>query len=311
MSFQTPIFLLGLAVIPLALLALKLARRRPERYVVRFPAVPTLAAVAGRTGRWRRVVPPALLCLSLAGLVLALARPEATVAVPVERASVMLVTDTSGSMTATDVTPSRLDAAKAAATRFLDRVPKSLQAGLVAFADAPHTVVPPTQDRVQVKTTLQALQAEGGTATGDALNSALNALGPRGKSAPPAAIVLLSDGANKTGRDPAAVARQARAAGVPIYTVALGTADGIVQAGGQTLSVPPDPQALADVAALSGGRAFTAEDANALDQVYQTLGSRIGTRNEKREVSAGFAAVGMLLLGGAAFSSLRWRGRLP
>jgi Ca-activated chloride channel family protein len=311
MSFQAPLFLLGLVVIPLALLALFAARRRPARYVIRFPAAATLAAVVGRTGRARLVIPPALLCLSLAGLVLALARPEATVAVPIEKASVILVTDTSGSMNATDVSPTRLAAAQSAATRFLDRVPKSLQAGLVAYADGPHTVLRPTQDRDAIKSTLQALQASGGTATGDALESALNALGKRDKKSPPAAIVLLSDGASKTGRDPAEVAREARAAGVPIYTVALGTPDGIVQAGGQTLAVPPDPQALAEVAALSGGRAFAAEDSNALDQVYETLGSRIGTKKEKREVSAGFAAFGLLLLGGAAFTSLRWRGRLP
>jgi Ca-activated chloride channel family protein len=311
MSFQAPLFLLGLVAIPLALLALWAARRRPTRYVVRFPATATLAAVVGRTGRARRVIPPALLCLSLAGLVLALARPEATVAVPVEKASVMLVTDTSGSMNATDVSPTRLAAAQAAATRFLDRVPKSLQTGLVAYADGPHTVLRPTQDRAQVRSTLNALQADGGTATGDALESALNALGERGKDGPPAAIVLLSDGASKTGRDPAEVAQEAKAAGVPIYTVALGTADGVVQQGGQILNVAPDPEALAQVAQLSGGRAFTAEDSDALDQVYETLGSRIGTKKEKREVSAGFAAAGLLLLGGAAFTSLRWRGRLP
>ncbi len=311
MSFQAPLFLLGLSAIPLALLALRTARQRPAKYVVRFPATATLAAVAGRTGRARRIIPPALLCLALAGLITALARPEATIAVPVEKASVMLVTDTSGSMNATDVAPDRLTAAKAAASRFLDRVPEQLQTGLVAFADGPHTVLRPTQDRAQVHTTLQALHAEGGTATGDALESALTALGTREKNSPPAAIVLLSDGASKTGRDPAEVAREAKAAGVPIYTVALGTADGIIQTQGQVLAVPPDPQALAEVASLSGGRAFAAEDSDALDQVYETLGSRIGTKKEKREVSAGFAAVGLLLLGGAAFTSLRWRGRLP
>jgi Ca-activated chloride channel family protein len=311
MSFQAPLFLLGLAAIPAALLALLLARKRPAKYVVRFPATATLIAVAGRTGRARRAIPPALLCLALAGLITALARPQATIAVPVEKASVMLVTDTSGSMNATDVAPDRLTAAKAAASRFLDRVPDKLQTGLVAFADGPHTVLRPTQDRVQVSSTLQALRAEGGTATGDALASALTALGTRAKNSPPAAIVLLSDGASKTGRDPAEVAQQARDANVPIYTVALGTADGVVEAQGQILSVPPDPEALAEVARISGGRAFAAEDADALDEVYETLGSRIGTKKSKREVSAGFAAAGLLLLGGAAFTSLRWRGRLP
>ncbi len=311
MSFQAPLFLIGLVAIPLALLALWSARRRPAKYVIRFPATATLAAVVGRTGRARRIIPPALLSLSLAGLVTALARPEATVAVPIEKASVMLVTDTSGSMNATDVSPTRLGAAQAAATHFLDRVPKSLQTGLVAYADGPHTVLRPTQDRDSIKTTVRSLQANGGTATGDALEAALNALGKRGKNSPPAAIVLLSDGASKTGRDPNEVAQEAKAAGVPIYTVALGTPDGVIQQGGQVLNVAPDPQALAQIAQLSGGRAFTAEDSDALDAVYQTLGSKIGTKKEKKEVSAGFAAFGLLLLGGAAFTSLRWRGRLP
>ena len=311
MSFQAPLFLIGFVAIPLALLALWAARRRPARYVIRFPATATLAAVVGRTGRARKIIPPALLALSLAGLVTALARPEATIAVPVERASVMLVTDTSGSMNAGDVSPTRLAAAQNAASRFLDRVPKSLQTGLVAYADGPTTVVRPTQDHEEVKTTLNALTADGGTATGDALDAALTALGKRDSKSPPAAIVLLSDGASKTGQDPAEVARQAKALGVPIYTVALGTADGVVQQGGQVLSVAPDPEALAEVARISGGRAFAAEDSDALEQVYETLGSRIGTKKEKKEISAGFAAAGLLLLGGAAFTSLRWRGRLP
>jgi Ca-activated chloride channel family protein len=312
LSFQAPLFLLGLVAIPLALLALWAARRRPAKYVIRFPAAATLAAVAGRTGRARRLIPPALLALSLAGLVTALARPEATIAVPVERASVMLVTDTSGSMNADDVSPTRLAAAQAAANRFLSKVPKSLQVGLVSYSDGANNVVRPTQDREQVKTTLDALIADGGTATGDALDAALTAFGARdAKKSPPAAIVLLSDGASKSGQDPNTVAQKAKQLGVPVYTVALGTSDGVVQQGGQVLNVAPDPEALAQISQISGGRAFTAEDSDALDEVYETLGSRIGTKKEKREISAGFAAAGLLLLGGAAFTSLRWRGRLP
>lgn len=310
MSFQAPLFLLGLTVVPIAIAALLLARRKPSKYVIRFPATATLAAVAPKHGRLRKNLPPALLMLALAGMAIALSRPEATVAVPVERASVMLVTDTSGSMNATDVQPNRLTAAKQAANRFLDNVPEQLQVGLVAFADGPHTVLRPTQDRTTVQATLDGLQAEGGTATGDALSSALQAL-ETGKDKPPAAIVLLSDGASKTGQDPASVAQEARAANVPIYTVALGTSEGVIETQGQVLAVPPDPEALQQVADISGGRAFTAEDADALDEVYETLGSRIGTKEEKREVSAGFAAFGLLALAGAAFTSLRWRGRLP
>jgi Ca-activated chloride channel family protein len=227
-------------------------------------------------------------------------------------ASVVLVTDTSGSMEATDVSPSRLAAAQSAAERFLDRVPDALQVGLVGYADAAHTVLAPTQDRAAMRTAVEGLGADGGTATGEALASALRTLGRRDKDGPPAAVVLLSDGATTTGRDPLAVAREARAGGVPVYTVALGTPDGIVETpDGQVLPVPPDPEALRGIARLSGGRAFTAGDADALDSVYQQLGSRIGTRREPREISAGFAAAGLLLLTGALGTSLRWRGRLP
>jgi Ca-activated chloride channel homolog len=312
MSFQAPLFLLGIVAVPLALAALALARRRPARYAVRFPALPTLAAVAPRGAAWRRIVPTALLCLALAALALALARPEATVAVPVERASVVLVTDTSGSMNATDVEPSRLAAAKAAGLSFLDRVPDELQVGLVAYSDAPHTVLRPTQERDEVRAALEGLRADGATATGDALTSALRALGERGDDAPPAAVVLLSDGANTVGQDPVAAASAARTAGVPVYTVALGTASGqVTTPDGRTLSVPPDPDTLQQMAQASGGRAFAAEDAGSLDEVYERLGSQIGTRKEQREISAGFAAAGLLALGGALFTSLRWRGRLP
>jgi len=312
MSFQAPLFLLALALIPAALAAQVLARRRPARYVVRFPALPTLAAVAPRPGRLRRALPTGLLCLALAGLAVALARPEATIAVPVERASVMLVTDTSGSMEATDVDPSRLAAAQDAGRRFLDRVPDQLQVGLLAFADAPHTTLPPTQDRAAIRAALDGLAADGGTATGDALDGALRALGPRGEERPPAAVVLLSDGASQTGRDPVDVARAARTAGVPVYTVALGTSAGQVQGpAGVAIPVPPDPEAMREVAELSGGRAFAAEDADALDEVYEQLGSRIGTKEETREISAGFAGAGLLCLGGALIAGRRRHGRLP
>ena len=311
MSFQAPWFLLALLAVPLALAALALARRRPDRYVVRFPAAATLGAVLPRAGRVRRALPTLLLCLALAALALALARPEATVAVPNERASVLLVTDTSGSMNATDVEPSRLDAAKAAGERFLDSVPDRLRVGLVAYAEGTHTVLRPTAEHAEVRTALDGLQAEGGTATGDALAGALDALGERGKDAPPAAIVLLSDGATTSGDDPVEIARRARTAGVPVSTVALGTPDGSLQLpDGRVTPVPPDPQSLREIAQASGGRAYAAEDAGALEQVYEDLGSQIGTRPEQREVTAGVAGAGVLLLLAALGTAWRRRGVL-
>ena len=311
MSFQAPSFLLALLAVPLALAALALARRRPDRYVVRFPATATLGAVLPRAGRVRRALPTLLLCLALAALALALARPEATVAVPNERASVMLVTDTSGSMNATDVEPSRLSAAKAAGERFLDAVPDRLRVGLVAYAEGTHTVLRPTAEHDEVRATLAGLRADGGTATGDALTGALDALGDRGQDPPPAAIVLLSDGATTDGTDPLEAARKARAAGVPVSAVALGTPDGsLTLPDGRTQQVPPDPDSLRAIAETSGGRFYTAGDAGSLEQVYEDLGSQIGTRPEQREITAGVAAAGVLLLFAALGTAWRRRGIL-
>jgi Ca-activated chloride channel homolog len=313
-SFQAPLFLAGLALVPVAIALTWLARRRAARYVVRLPSVPVLAPLLDVAPRWRRVLPGALLCAAAAVLVGALARPEATVAVPVERASVMLVTDTSGSMNATDVEPSRLQAARDAAGSFLDSVPDELQVGLVAFAQSPRTVIRPTDEHDAVRATVDGLDADGGTSTGDALQAALSALpkpGKDGKRAP-AAVVLLSDGATTSGADPVEVARRAKTAGVPVYTVALGTTAGTVQQpDGTVQSVPPDPRALGAIASTSGGQAFAAEDAGQLEAVYERLGSQIGTRQEPREVTAAFAAAGLLLLVGGVGASLRFSGRLP
>ena len=191
-------------------------------------------------------------------------------------------------------------------------VPDPLQVGLVGYADGTHTVLRPAAEHEQVRAALDGLRAEGGTATGDALAGALDAFGPRGEDRPPAAIVLISDGATTSGRDPVEVAREARAAGIPVSTVALGTPEGTLELpDGRTQGVPPDPESLRQIAQVSGGRAFTAEDAGSLEEVYEDLGSRIGTREETREITAGFAGASILLLVGALATALRWRGRLP
>jgi Ca-activated chloride channel family protein len=306
MSFAAPLVLLFLLLVPVAVARYVAGERERRRQAGTFASARMLGAVAPVRPGWRRHLPLALYALALAVLIVAAAKPRATVAVPVENAAIMLVTDVSGSMLATDVKPSRLVAARRAAQHFAKGVPHGVRIGVMAFNQAPRTLQAPTSDRGEISDALNQLASSGGTATGDALDSALTALADE----KPAAIVLLSDGASKVGQDPAEVAQKARAAKIPIYTVALGTPDGTVDAGGQLLSVPPDPEALKQVADISGGKAFTAEDSDALDEVYKTLGSRIGTRKEKKEVSAGFAAIGLLMLGGAAFTTLRWRGRL-
>jgi Ca-activated chloride channel family protein len=314
-SFVSPLALLVLFAVPLALLAHVAAGRRRRRYPVRFPALATLAAVAAPEPRWSRHLPFGLLALAIAALAISLARPEKTVQVAVERASVVLVTDISRSMSATDVSPTRLEAARGAAESFLGKVPGELRVGLVAFSDSAQTLQTPTTDHDAVRSALGTLQPIAGTATGAGLGTALNDLkvraGDNSARRPPAALVLLSDGSATDGGAADRVAEQARRLRVPIYTVALGTPDGTIEIQGRTLRVPPDPDALERIATTSGGQAFRAEDSDQLDAVYDRLGSQIGTKPEKREISSSFAGAALLLLGAALVSSLRLGGRLP
>jgi Ca-activated chloride channel homolog len=313
LSFASPIFLAALALVPLALAAHVVARRRARRYAVRFPGVATLQPLLARVPTWRRRLPLALFLAALTAFSLALARPHATVAVPQQQASIVLVTDVSRSMLADDVHPNRLEAARAAAKRFLDQVPDAARVGAVAFSTDPHTRRPPTEDRDEIEQVLDDLSADGGTATGDALAAALDMVddGPARKR-PPAAILLLSDGETTTGRDPIGVARAARKLKVPIYTVALGTRGATIETPtGAVIPVPPDPETMRRIAEVSGGRAFQAEDADDLGRIYEGLGSRVATKTEKREITVAFAAGGALLLAGAAAFGVRGTARLP
>ena len=315
MSFLSPLALLALLVVPLAVGAHLQAQRRRRRYPVRFTAMPALAAVLPTGPQWRRHVPMALFALALAALALALARPQTTVAVPVERASVVLVTDVSRSMEAVDVQPTRLDAARAAAGSFLDEVPEELRVGLVAFSDSAQSLQSPTTDHDEVRAALDTLDPISATATGAGLRTALEDLQqPRGRERerPPGAIVLLSDGAATDGTAAMDAAHQARRLRIPIFTVALGTPEGeVTLPDGRRLSVPPDPDALQRIARTSGGDAFQAEDADQLGAVYERLGSQIGTKQERREITSAFAAGGLVLLVAAVGASLRLGGRLP
>jgi Ca-activated chloride channel homolog len=312
-SFASPAFLAALAIVPLALLAHSLSRRRARRYAVRYPGVATLAPLVPRVSSWRRLLPLTLFLTSLAVLAVALARPHATVAVPKEQASIILVTDVSRSMLAEDVDPSRLEAARAAALRFLEEVPDEARVGAVAFSTDPHTVEPPTDDRDEIEDLIDTLSADGGTAAGDALIAALAlvAEGPE-EGRPPAAILLLSDGETTTGRHPIPVARRAGRMGIPIHTVALGTRTAtITTPDGTLIPVPPDPEAMRRIAELSGGRAFQVDDADELGGLYEDLGSQVATEEEEREITGAFAAGGIVLLMAAAALGTRATARLP
>lgn len=317
MTFASPVYLLALLAIP-ALIAIQVAnRQRARRYAVRFTGVAALKEAAGTVPAWRRHLPTGLLLAALAALGLALAKPQRTVAVPVEKASIMLVTDHSRSMLAEDVEPDRMTAAKRAAGRFLDQLPPGIRVGVTTYSDVPDGTQPPSRDHDMIRRTIEAQIADGGTATGDALQVALDTLEREEQDGErtPAAMVLLSDGATTIGRDPVGVARLAGEARIPIYTVALGTRDATVPNPGAygppLLSVAPDPETLQQIADASGGRAFQAQDDEELSSIYEALGSQLGTRDVKREVTAAFAVSGILLLLGAAAASMRSAARLP
>jgi Ca-activated chloride channel family protein len=318
-SFAAPLVLLGLVTLPVLAGAYARHGRSRVRAAAAFARPHLAASVTPWRPGFRRHVPMLVFGLALAALVVAAARPQKTVAVPVEHASIMLVTDVSGSMQSQDVAPTRLVAARRAATSFVDGVPKQVNIGVMAFNQTATVLQSPTNNRLDVKTALQRLKASGGTATGDAVRAAVRILsntpGAGGKH-PPAAIVLLSDGASVRGVAPLTAAQEAAKQKIPIYTVALGTASGTITVPGpggngtQTRRVPPDPTTLRQMSAASGGQFFEAAGADRLSQVYQRLGSQLGRRNEQRQISSLFAAAALALLLGGAVLTLRWFGRL-
>ncbi len=314
MTFSSPLFLFALAAIP-ALLALRYAaRRRARRYAVRFTAVETLRLAAGPSSTWRRRLPLGLLLAAIAALSVALARPHVAYRAAVDQASVMLVTDHSGSMAASDVQPTRLAAAVKAANTFIDQLPSGARVGAVTFSSSADTVQGPVTNHGAARSVIDAQTADGATATGDALALALQLLHGTDKKHPPSAVVLLSDGAANTGVDPTTVAQQAARDKIPIYTVALGQPGATIPNPdplGPPVDVSPDPELMAQIAKLSGGRTFNAQSADQLSSIYKTLGSKLGSTTRHREITALFAVGGLVLLLFAVGASTRWAGRLP
>lgn len=320
MSFQWPLVLLALALVPAAAAAYVLWDRRRSGTASRFASAAMLPNVIARAPGRLRHLPMVLFLLALTALVTGFARPHATISVPREEATVVLALDVSRSMTATDVSPTRLGAAQAAAAQFLEQVPDELQVGIVTFASRANVIAPPTQDRDAALAALREIRPGEGTALSEAILLSLRAIrgaAPEDGEPVPASILLLSDGAQTVGEvTPAEAANRARRAGVPIHGILLGTAEGVVERqipGGYTerTRVPPDPDALRQVAQASGGELFTAADEESLKRVYDELGSRLGHRDKNAEVTVAFAGAGMLLLlAGGALSSLLLR-RLP
>jgi Ca-activated chloride channel family protein len=320
-TFQWPLALLLLLAIPVAIGAYVVFDRRRRRTVARFSA-PSLFpnVVARKPGRLRHL-PVAALALAMTAVLVGVARPHATLSEPREEATVLLALDISRSMTAKDVQPTRLAAARDAARRFLEQVPETFRVGIVTFADRAQVALPPTDDRDTVLTGLETIVSGEGTALGEAVVLALRAArrvpGAEPGERPPASILIISDGAQTQGQvTPQQAAMRARAAGVPVYAISVGTPNGIVERqlpGGFTerIRVPPDPTALRQLARGSGGEFFAVADDERLRRVYEELGSRLGTREREAEVTVAFAGAGMgLMLVAGALSTFLFR-RLP
>jgi Ca-activated chloride channel homolog len=314
MSFASPLWLLALAIVPAGVAAYVLARRRRRRYAIRFPAVSTVREVVAATPSWERHVPAALALAAIALLAVALARPRVTHQIPTGQANMMLVTDHSGSMAAEDVQPTRLAAAVSAANAFIDQLPKTVRVGAIGFGTTPDAVQGPSANHAEARALEDSLIANGGTDTGDALQLALQLLQGSNAKHAPAAIVLLSDGQANAGPDPVSISQEAKKDRIPIYTVALGTAGGVLpnpDPFAPPQAVPPDPQLMQQIARVSGGRAFNARSADELSSIYKKLGSQLSSVTRKKEITWWFAAGGVVLLIGAVASSVRGSGRLP
>jgi Ca-activated chloride channel family protein len=318
LSFLAPSRLWLLALIPaLVGLYLWLVQRKRNRNRGMGMGKTMFDLVIPRDRTWLRHLAVGLSILSLLTLTVAFAKPKDQVAVPRERATIVVTIDISLSMEAEDVEPNRLEAAKSAAITFVNSLPPKFNVSLVTFAGTATTVVPPTTDRGVVSAAIQALQPQASTAIGEGIYTSLAALAQvppdpdNPKAVVPARIVLLSDGKTQVGRRSDEAAQAAKAQSVPIYTIAYGTADGYIEIGGRREPVPVDRAELARVSRISGGEAYTATSAGELKKVYQDIGSSVGKEKVDREVTSRYAGFGLAFAILAALGMISLGARWP
>lgn len=318
-AFLAPTRLWGLlAVLALALAygASTLLRRR---YTVRFTNLPLLDTVAPRRPGWRRHLAAAAFLLGVTAMLLAWARPADEVLVPKERATVVLAIDTSLSMEATDVAPSRLEAAQQAALSFVEELPPQINLGLVSFDGVARVRVTPTTDRQPVRAAIETLELGPATAIGEAIFAGLDAIQTAPTYAPegaevepvPARIVVMTDGKTTVGRPDVDGAEAAVEAEVPVSTIAFGTDRGTIVIDGEIQPVPVDREPLRLIAERTQGQFFSAESLGELQGVYEDIGSSIGFDTEEQEVTDRFAGYAVVLVLVSAALSLLWFQRLP
>jgi Ca-activated chloride channel family protein len=339
MSFIWPAMLFLLLLVPLCVLLYVRLQQRRRRFAARFGSLGLVQAAAGTMGRrglgGRRHIPPAFFLLGLTTLMIALARPQTVVSLPRLEGTVILVFDVSGSMAADDLKPTRMEAAKAAARDFVQRQPRSVQIGVVAFSDSGLAVQAPTNDQEAILASINRLTPQRGTSLGQGILTALNTIAAGSEQAPrlysnltptprpsptpvpegtftSAAIVLLTDGENNESPNPLAAAQTAAERGVRIYTVGIGSAAGTtLHVNGFTVHTQLDEAMLQQIAQLTEGAYYNAENQEDLRAIYENLDLGLVIKPEKTEVTALFAGAGILalLIGGTL--SLLWFSRLP
>ena len=335
MTFLWPAAFLLLWLVPIGATLYVRGQRRRQRLVATYGSLGFTAQASGRNPGLRRHVPPLLFLAGLIILAVAMARPQAVIALPRVTGTVILAFDVSGSMGADDMKPTRLDAAKVAAQDFVKLQPVTMQVGVVAFTDSGFAVQAPTNDREAILGAISRLTPQRGTSLGHGIQAALQTLtagaapGPRLYSnltpAPtpsptpvpkgtytPAVMVLLTDGENNEAPDPLAVAQTAADRGVRIYTVGIGSAGGAdVKINGFSLHTQLDEATLQQISAITGGSYFNAQNAEDLRSIYDNLATQLIVKPEQTELTALFAGAGTLVLLLGGFFSLVWFSRLP
>jgi Ca-activated chloride channel family protein len=324
MSFGSPTLLAFLAVVPLAVVVLLVAERRRGRRARAWARPALLPNMAGNPDL-RRAVAPAFFLAAVSLLLVGFARPEAWRSEVKPGATVVIAVDDSGSMAASDVAPTRLAAADRLVTQFVEHLPARYRAALVVFSSDEEVKVAPTYDRADIVAALPHTSQLEGTALGDALALAVRvatqAVGPatKGAARPPAAVLVVSDGGQNAGRlTPTQASTQARKAGVPVSTVVIGTAGGVVtqqlpvQGSSSTVTlrseVPADPTALKQVASATGGAFYQAPSPSALDAVYQGLGKHLVHDRVLKEFTVVLIVAAVVLVAlGAALSGYWFR----
>ncbi len=321
MTFLVSWRLVFVAAPVLLLVAYLLAQRSRRAAAVRFTSVDLLASVAPRRPGWQRHLPAVAFLAALIVFVLAFAEPVRLIRTPRQHATVVLTLDTSGSMVATDISPTRLAAAQQAARQFMQALPPGVQIGLVAFSTTASELTAPTSDRATILAAINTLQANGGTATAAAINLSVHAVTSvpvaKGGQKVPGAIVLMSDGSPTIGENGmtasasvASEAAAAKSAGVKVNTIAFGTANGMVTIDGETIPVPADPATMAQIASTTGGHTFSAQSAGQLKSVYSEIGRAVGYDVTHRDLTAWFIGVALALMVAAALAALLWNQRL-